>query len=95
MQKNDTRAVRIFCNLSLVASSIFKEKYIFWRLDISFSSVHLLNPNLILYDAVALDNWVQFKALQSFDNSFAISIISPVRANERFFSAKCDRTKAS
>ena len=55
----------------------------------------LPNPNLILYDAVVLDNWVRFKALQSFDNSFAISIISPARANERFFSAQYDRTKAS
>ena len=33
-KKNDTRAVRIFCNASLVASSIFQEKYVSWRLDI-------------------------------------------------------------
>ena len=62
-QENDTRAVRIFCNVALVALSIFKEKYVSWRLDITFSSIHLPNPNLILYDAVVLDNWVPFKAL--------------------------------
>ena len=84
-KKNHTRALRMFCNVSLVASSIFKEKYVSWRLDISFSSIHRANPNLILYDAVDLDNRVRFKALQSFDNSFAISIISPARANENSF----------
>ena len=95
LQKNDTIAVRIFCITSLDASSIFKEKYVSWRLDISFSSIHLPDPDLILYNAVVLDNWVRFKALQSFDNSFAISIISPACTNERFFSAQFDRTKAS
>ena len=55
-QKNGTRAVRIFCNVSLVALSIFKEKYVSWRLDISFSSIRLADPNLILYEAVVLDN---------------------------------------
>ena len=94
-KKNDTRAVKIFCNVSLVASSIFKEKYVSWRLDITFSSIHLPNPNLILYDAVVLDNWVRRKALQSFDNSFAISIIAPARANKRFFSVQYDKTKVS
>ena len=94
-QKNVTRAVRIFCNISLVALSIFKEEYVSLRLDASFSSVHLANPILILYDAVVLDNLVRFKALQSFDNSFAISVISPARANERFFSAQYERTTAS
>ena len=94
-KKNDIRAVRIFFNVSLVASSVFKEKYVSWRLDISFSSIHLPNPNLILHDAVVLDNWVQFKTLQSFDNSFTMSIISPAHAKERFFLAQYDRTKAS
>ena len=75
--------------------SIFKEEYVSLRLDASFSSVHLANPILILYDAVVLDNLVRFKALQSFDNSFAISVISPARANERFFSAQYERTTAS
>ena len=55
-QKNGTRAVRIFCNVSLVALSIFREKYVSWRLDISFSSIHLADPNLILYEAVVLGN---------------------------------------
>ena len=71
------------------------KKNVSWKLDISLSSINLANPNLILYDAVLLDNWVRFKALQSFDNSFAMSIIFPVRVNERFFSAQYDRTKAS
>ena len=84
-KKNDTKAVRIFCNQLLVASSIFKEKYVSWRSDICFSSIYLPNPNLILYDAAVLDDWVWIKALQSFDNFFVISIISPVHANERFF----------
>ena len=95
LKKNDRRAVRSFCNVSLDVSSIFKEKYVSWRLDISFSSTHLPNKDLILYGAVVLDNWVRFKAFQSFDNSFAISISSPAHANKRFFSAQYDRTKAS
>ena len=57
-QKNDTGAVRVFCNVSLVVSLIFKEKYVSQKLDISFSSMHLANPSLILYEAVVLDNWV-------------------------------------
>ena len=94
-QKNVTRAVRIFCNVSLVALSIFNERYVCSRLDASFSSIHLANPILILYDAVLLDNLVRFKAFQSFDNSFAISVIYPARANERFFSAQYQKTTAS
>ena len=90
-QKNDTRD---FLQCITCCFTVLK-KNVSWKLDISLSSINLANPNLILYDAVLLDNWVRFKALQSFDNSFAMSIIFPVRVNERFFSAQYYRTKAS